>query len=132
MKVKLAEGKQFFYPDLTVTCDSDDDPSLTYITGPKLIIEVLSESTEAYDRGKKFQDYRTLPSLQEYVLISSQDYLVDVFRRAENNLWVLESYQGEDAIAQFQSIDMNAPLADIYATVDLGEPPDSPDDTPRS
>ncbi|WP_072620927.1 Uma2 family endonuclease [Spirulina major] len=132
VKVGFVNNTRFFYPDLVVTCDSEDDSDPDIIRSPKLIIEVLSKSTEAYDRGKKFQDYRTLPSLQEYVLISSQEYLVDVFRRAENNLWLLQSYQGEDAIAQFQSINIDAPLAEIYATVDPGEPPDRPDDTPPS
>jgi Uma2 family endonuclease len=118
MKVKLAEGKQFFYPDLVITCDPNDDPSRAYITGPKLIIEVLSESTELFDRGKKFQYYRTIPSLQEYVLISVREYLVEVFRRMEQG-WFMQTYQGLGAIAQFQSIDLEVPLAEIYATLDL-------------
>jgi Uma2 family endonuclease len=131
VKVGLANQTRFFYPDLVVTCESDESDAYV-IYAPKLIIEVLSESTESYDRGKKFHDYRTIPSLQEYVLISSQEYLVDVFRRMENGLWLFESYQGDGAIAQFQSIDLEVPLAEIYATLDLGEPPAIPDDTPRS
>ena len=121
VKVRLSEGKKFFYPDLVVSCDDDDDLSLSYVTQPRVIIEVLSESTEGFDRGDKFKFYRMIPSLQEYILVSTTHYSVDCFRRSEGKLWILESYQGQDAILKLQSLDLEIPLAEIYATVNLPE-----------
>ncbi|MEB3225181.1 MAG: Uma2 family endonuclease [Synechococcus sp.] len=119
VKVLLSEGKKFFYPDLVVSCDDDDDLSLSYVTQPKVIIEILSESTEGFDRGDKFKFYRTIPSLQEYILVSTSQYSVDCFRRGERDLWILESYQGQDSVLELQSLNIKISLADIYATVDL-------------
>ncbi|MEA5510998.1 Uma2 family endonuclease [Crocosphaera sp. UHCC 0190] len=86
---------------------------------PKVIVEVLSESTEKFDRGQKFQLYRTIPSLQEYILVSSQQYLVECFRRTANNLWLLETYENLEVIAHIESLDIEAPLSVIYATLEL-------------
>ncbi|MBV5260272.1 Uma2 family endonuclease [Synechococcus moorigangaii CMS01] len=121
VKVHLSAGKKFFYPDLVVSCDDDDDLSLSYVTQPRVIIEVLSESTEGFDRGDKFKFYRTIPSLQEYILVSTTYYSVDCFRRSEGKLWILESYQGQEATLKLQSLDLEIPLVDIYATVNLPE-----------
>lgn len=89
------------------------------IAYPKVIIEVLSESTESFDRGRKFQCYRTLPSLQDYVLVSSQTYMVEVFQRTRGDRWLLDTYQGLEAIARIESLNLDAPLAEIYASLDL-------------
>ncbi|WP_017306912.1 Uma2 family endonuclease [Spirulina subsalsa] len=124
IKVRIEEGKRFFYPDLLVTCDPSDDANLVYVDTPQVTIEVLSESTESFDRGKKFQSYRRIPSLQDYVLVSSQDYCVEVFHRIDEQHWVLATYQGLDAIARIESLAITAPLAQIYATLDLT--PNSP------
>lgn len=85
VKVRLSAGKKFFYPDLVVSCDDDDDLSLSYVTQPKVIVEVLSESTEGFDRGDKFKFYRTIPSLQEYILVSTTQYSVDCFGAAKGS-----------------------------------------------
>ncbi|WP_024544970.1 Uma2 family endonuclease [Picosynechococcus sp. NKBG15041c] len=124
VKVRLSAGKKFFYPDLIVSCDDNDELSLSYVTEPRVIIEVLSESTEGFDRGNKFKFYRTIPSLQEYVLVSTTQYSVDCFRRGEGDLWILESYQGQEALLKLQSLDLEISLADIYATVTLPETDD--------
>lgn len=116
VKVNLANNRRFFYPDLVVTCD-DDEQNAYEIKFPKIIIEVLSESTEHLDRGKKFQYYRTIPSLQEYILVSSQEYLVECFRRTKNDLWTLQTYEGLTAIAAIENLSINVALADIYATL---------------
>ncbi|GAB4276609.1 MAG: Uma2 family endonuclease [Oscillatoriaceae cyanobacterium] len=126
LKVNVERGKRFFYPDLIVTCDPKDDPSCAYVEAPQVIIEVLSESTESFDRGKKFQYYRTIPSLQDYILISSQEYLVETFHRTENNLWLLQTYQGLEAIVHIESLAIDAPLGEIYATLDLTTQPIPP------
>ena len=119
IKVNIANQKYYFYPDLVVTCDEQDDLNAYAVTSPKVIIEVLSESTESFDRGKKFQYYRTIPSLQDYILVSSQEYAVEIFHRMEGDRWMLETYQGLEAIARIASLDLNIPLAEIYATLEL-------------
>ncbi|TVQ64160.1 MAG: Uma2 family endonuclease [Spirulina sp. DLM2.Bin59] len=119
IKVRINQGKRFFYPDLLVSCDANDDQDLDYVDQPQVIIEVLSKSTESFDRGEKFQLYRTIPSLQDYILVSTQDYVVEVFHRVEGERWLLSTYRGLEAIAPIESLNGNAPLADIYATLDL-------------
>lgn len=119
VKVKISNQKHYFYPDLVVTCNDSNELNAYAIEFPKVIIEVLSDSTESFDRGKKFQYYRTIPSLQDYILVSSQEYLVETFHRTENNLWLLQTYQGLEAIAHIESIAIDTPLAEIYATLDL-------------
>lgn len=113
------KANAFFYPDLLVNCEPPDNRNVVYVDTPKVIIEVLSESTESFDRGKKFQYYRTLPSLQDYILVSSQEYVVEIFHRMEGDRWILETYQGLEAIARIESLNLNISLAEIYATVDL-------------
>ncbi|MCT7976565.1 Uma2 family endonuclease [Laspinema olomoucense] len=119
IKVRIDEGKRFFYPDVLVNCDPTDNRNLAHVDTPKVIIEVLSESTESFDRGKKFQYYRKLSSLQDYILVSSQDYVVEIFHRIEGDRWVLETYQGLSQVARIESLDLNIPLAEIYATLNL-------------
>ena len=117
IKVNISNKKRFFYPDIVVTCDDNDDINAYDIKFPKIIVEVLSESTERFDRGKKFQYYRTIPSLQEYILISSQEYLIECFRRTKKDLWTLQTYEGLNAILRIENLAIDAPLSEIYATL---------------
>ncbi len=132
MKVKLGQGQKFFYPDLVITCDQIDEPTFSYVTFPTVIVEVLSESTEKFDRGKKFQYYRTIPSLQEYILVSSQEYLIECFRRTKNDLWTLETYEGLNAILRIESLAIDAPLSEIYATLSFDSVSEIQSDNDRS
>ncbi|XGB41711.1 MAG: Uma2 family endonuclease [Nodosilinea sp. LVE1205-7] len=118
VKARLEECNCFYYPDLFVTCDPRDQETTHYKRFPKLIIEVLSDSTEAFDRGDKFRDYRTLPSLEEYVLVSTKTPQVEVFRRTESNLWLLQAY-GSGDLLMLESIDLSVPMAEIYVDVNL-------------
>ena len=117
MKVNVADSQRFFYPDVMVTCDRRDDPSLTYVNFPKLIIEVLSPSTAHFDGTKKFESYRTIPTLQNYVLIHTDEYKMDCFRRQTEYVWTIQFYKGIEAIAHLESLDINLPLAEIYEGV---------------
>ena len=92
VKVRLEKRNHFYYPDIIVTCDDRDRETATYKSFPKLIVEVLSDSTEAFDRGDKFNDYQTLESLEEYVLVNSKHQRVETFRRGEQGLWILPIY----------------------------------------
>jgi Uma2 family endonuclease len=72
LRVNIVETNNYTYPDVSVTCDEQDRTTTQYITYPCLIVEVLSDSTEAYDRGSKFRMYRQNPSLRDYLLVSSK------------------------------------------------------------
>ena len=89
MKLRVEWASAFFYPDCFVTCDSGDASEQYAKRHARVVIEVLSESTEAYDRGAKFGSYRQLPSLEEYVLIDSRSRTVEVFRRHPEG-WILQ------------------------------------------
>ncbi|NCS09586.1 MAG: Uma2 family endonuclease [Microcystis aeruginosa G13-07] len=126
LKVRLEKRNHFYYPDIIVTCDDRDRETATYKSFPKLIIEVLSDSTEAFDRGDKFNDYQTLESLQEYVLVNSKHQRVETFRRGEQGLWILQTYQQESF--SLQSINLTASFQDLYEDVTL----ETVNDTPES
>jgi Uma2 family endonuclease len=117
LKVRLEKRNHFYYPDIIVTCDDRDKETATYKSFPKLIIEVLSDSTEAFDRGDKFNDYQTLDSLEEYVLVNSKHQRVETFRRGEQGLWILQTYQEESF--SLQSINLTASFSDLYEDVTL-------------
>ncbi len=80
-RVNIVETDDYTYPDVSVSCDRRDRTTAQYITYPCLIVEVLSDSTEAYDRGNKFFRYRQNPQLQDYVLVSSQEIAIDLYRK---------------------------------------------------
>ena len=118
MRLQIDSENIYYYPDLLVTCDEGDRPTKQYKSYPCLIIEVLSESTEAKDRGKKFAHYQTIETLKEYVLVSQWEKRVEVFRRTDNRFWLLQTYIN-DEIVKLQSIDGEIPLYLIYEGVDL-------------
>jgi Uma2 family endonuclease len=132
IKVNVSNQKRFFYPDIVVTCDDNDDVNAYDVKFPKIIVEVLSESTEKFDRGKKFQYYRTIPSLQEYILVSSQEYLIECFRRTKNDLWTLQTYEGLNAILRIENLAIDAPLSEIYATLSFDSVSEIQSDNDRS
>jgi Uma2 family endonuclease len=93
MRVQVAAADAYFYPDVLVTCSASDREQSLYKSEPSFIAEVLSPSTEAFDRGEKFSYYRQLDSLQEYWLITPEKGVVDVFTKANQGDWMLHSYQ---------------------------------------
>jgi Uma2 family endonuclease len=131
VKVQVSTKGPYFYPDLVVTCNSDDfklppgetKASLKLISHPRLIIEVLSPGTEGYDRGEKFKKYRQMPSLQEYVLIDPLQIEIECYRLNERNKWELTPYASEDladpTMVEFPSIEFECSLASIYEDVEF-------------
>ncbi|MEA5601253.1 Uma2 family endonuclease [Nostoc sp. UHCC 0252] len=119
IKAQLEKRNRFYYPDIIVTCDPKDRETPTYKRFPKLIVEVLSESTEGFDRGDKFNDYQTLDSLEEYVLVNSKHQRVETFRRNEQGLWVLQTYTPDNQTFELQSINLTAPFTELYENVEL-------------
>jgi len=126
MKVRLETPNCFYYPDIMVTCNSRDRENSTYKCFPKLIVEVLSASTEAFDRGDKFADYQTLTSLEEYVLVNTRHQRVECFRRYGDGMWILQSYTPESKYFTLQSVELTATLAELYEDVELATTPNEP------
>ncbi len=116
VKVQIQPYKKYFYPDVVVTCDERDRTEPQLILFPCLIIEVLSPSTEAYDRGFKFSQYRKSESLQEYVLVQVEQAMVEVFQRNQEGQWVLFEYGLGDRIF-FKSINAEITVNDLYQQV---------------
>ena len=117
MKAHIDARNRFYYPDVMVTCDPRDRDNSDHKRFPKLIVEVLSKSTEAFDRGDKFIDYQTLESLEEYVLINTRHQRVECFRRNESGLWVLQSYTTETEKFALESVDFTDTFSALYEDV---------------
>ena len=107
------------YPNLAISCDERDKTALDALRYPKVIIEVLSPGTETLDRSDKFKEYRSLASLEEYVLISSTQIEVEIYRRGEGRLWLYTAYQAED-IVQLESVGFELPIKLLYEQVSIG------------
>jgi Uma2 family endonuclease len=117
MKVRLPTLNLFYYPDLVVTCDRRDlIANQDYILYPKLIIEVLSDSTEAFDRGDKFADYKLIPEFEEYILIHQKQMLVERFLRKSDNLWAPQIYRAGDTV-EFSSIEFSYDTSALYENI---------------
>jgi Uma2 family endonuclease len=120
MKLRVDSADAVFYPDVMVTCDPRDrglDADLAK-RHPTLLVEVLSESTAAYDRGLKFERYRQIETLREVLLIEQDRRHVDLFRRESDGRWVLES-QGPEGVVQFASLGVSLTLDELYADVEI-------------
>jgi Uma2 family endonuclease len=119
LRLRVSPDGLYTYPDVVVICGDPrfaDDRRDTLLN-PTLILEVLSPSTEAYDRGFKSAQYRTLESLEEYVLVSQAEPRVEVFRRQPGGHWLLSEAIGLQAVCRFESLDCAVPLADVYDKV---------------
>ncbi|NJL88283.1 MAG: Uma2 family endonuclease [Leptolyngbyaceae cyanobacterium SM1_1_3] len=117
MKARIEARDRFYYPDVMVTCDPRDQETSDYKRFPKLIVEVLSDSTEAFDRGDKFADYQKLESLEEYILINTRHPRVESFRRSADGLWVLQYYTPESDGFQLESVNFSSSFAALYEDV---------------
>ena len=116
VKVNYAD-EFYYYPDAFVTCDPRDRENRYIKLYPKLIAEVLSPSTEAFDHGDKFKDYQQLDSLEEYVLISQEIQQVECRRRTASDVWQTVVYEGND-LAVLTSIELEFVVADLYRGLD--------------
>jgi len=119
LRVRVSPCGLYTYPDVTVVCGEPEfaDDQKDTLLNPVFIAEVLSPSTEAYDRGFKSAQYRKLESLQEYALISQAEPRVEVFRRQPGGDWLLSEAAGIDAACGFDSLGCRIALADIYGKV---------------
>ncbi|MGB0561150.1 MAG: Uma2 family endonuclease [Spirulinaceae cyanobacterium] len=118
VKVQSQQGDRYFYPDVVVTCHPDDRQAQAFIKHPTVIVEVLSPSTETYDRTKKLQYYRQMPSLQEYVLVNANTMSIEVYQRGEGRMWLYCDYGAEDVL-QLKSLAFECPVAAVYEDIFL-------------
>jgi Uma2 family endonuclease len=119
MRVKVPRTGLYTYPDIVIVDEQVmlEDAARDTLLNPQVIIEILSDSTEAHDRGKKFRHYRQIESLQEYVLVAHDEPVIDRFVRRAVGVWNLTSVEGLDREFAFATVPVRVPLADIYAGV---------------
>ena len=127
MRVSAPVTSSYFYPDVVVVCEEPrfEDDVFDILLNPIIVVEVLSPSTEAYDRGEKFSHYRHLASLQEYVLVSQDKVLVERYRRPQKHEtapvtaqdWIFTAFQAPEDILPLTAIQCELPLQEIYERV---------------
>jgi Uma2 family endonuclease len=120
LRVHNNKSSLYTYPDVTIVCGKPEftDDAFDTILNPTVLIEVLSPSTENYDRGVKFKLYRSIPSLKNYVIVSSTEYAAEIFTRMENDEWKLNTAKEKSGQIHISAIDYDLSLSDIYAQVD--------------
>lgn len=120
-RVTTPAGKNYFYPDASIVCgDTQKQPNVfDTLLNPLVIFEVISEGTEKIDRGYKFFYYQQIPSLQEYVLIDSREYAVEVIRRKDDGLWKFDKFSSSNKEVHLNSIGFTLSFDDIYYRVNL-------------
>lgn len=124
LKINILNSPNYTYPDLSVTCDDRDQESEMSITYPCLIVEVLSKSTEAYDRGKKFEKYRRNPNLIDYVLVSSEEIAIDIYHKNAAGDWLFLSFRSGDQL-ELKSINLSLPIEQFYEEIVFDPQPDT-------
>lgn len=129
MRIKVVRTGLYTYPDITIVCGKPEFVDVTKrdtLVNPTIIIEILSPSTERYDRGVKFQNYRTIETLKEYILVAQNTYRIERYVRFEAQTWILTEAVGIESSITLDSIQCILALADTYELVDI--PPESPAD----
>jgi hypothetical protein len=121
LRVGVSKQGPFFYPDVSVLCGDAElaDDWKNTLLNPILIVEVLSPSTEAFDRGKKFAAYRSIPALREYVLVSQSEAYIEVCSKGPGEAWSFTEFAGLQAVCALPSVRLEIPLNAIYRDVPL-------------
>jgi Uma2 family endonuclease len=126
LRMRIPRTPIYTYPDLSVICGpiqlDPKDPTGTTATNPRVVVEVLSPTTEGYDRGEKFRRYLTIDSLEEYVLVSRAIPRIETFFRQDGGAWLFTHWVGLDATATIRSLRIEVPLSEVYAGIEF--PPD--------
>ena len=119
LKVRVPNSKRFFYPDVSIVCGDDEfaDDEQDVILNPSLIVEVSSETTAAFDRGKKFLSYQQIGSLQEYLLVSQDEILVEGYAKQGGNTWLYTKVTGPEGSLTLPSIEYELALRDVYEKI---------------
>lgn len=122
MRISIPTARSYFYPDVGVVCEEPrfEDDVFDTLLNPVVIVEVLSPSTEAYDRGERFAYYRQITPLQEYILVSQDQIRIEHYYRQERQ-WIFTDFEKHDEILLFPSIQCELPLQEIYERVTFSE-----------
>ena len=122
MRISIPTARSYFYPDVGVVCEEPrfEDDVFDTLLNPIVIVEVLSPSTEAYDRGEKFAYYRQITPLQEYILVSQDQIRIEHYYRQERQ-WIFTDFEKRDQILLLPSIQCELPLQEIYERVTFSE-----------
>jgi Uma2 family endonuclease len=126
VKIKIQASEKYVYPDASTTCDErvrkasryENRQTTQFISHPSLIVEVLSPSTEAYDRGKKFKLYQRSIALMEYVLVSAEEIEIEVFSKNDRGKWEVTNYVAGDAV-ELESINLTFPIDRVYRGIEF-------------
>lgn len=123
IRVKVDPTGLYTYPDIVICCDKPtfEDNVFGTLPNPQVLVEVLSDSTEKYDRGVKSQHYRQIASLQEYVLVSQDRPVIERYVRQADGDWLLTEFSGLDRVFEFASVPAKVPLSEIYRDVTFPE-----------
>jgi Uma2 family endonuclease len=114
-RVRISKTR-FVYPDASVSCDEKDRGQNDSVQSPRLVVEVLSPSTEGYDRGRKFGFYRECPTIQEFLLIDAQRPMLEVYRRERHDLWLLRAYQIDEQV-ELTNLGVHFAVSEVYEDV---------------
>lgn len=119
LRVHVPLNEWYTYPDAIIVCDEPQlqDEEFDTLLNPTVIIEILSKSTQSYDRGDKFSLYRSIPSFQEYILIHSDKVAIEQFNRQPNGSWVMKEFGEEGEQLFIQTIQFALPLTQLYERV---------------
>jgi Uma2 family endonuclease len=123
MRVKVSPTGLYTYPDCSISCGEAEfeDEVVDTLLNPRVIFEILSKSTEAYDRGKKFDHYRQIASLKEYVIVAQTEPLVELYARQPDASWRLTVHKSMDAVVELESVRCKMWLAEVYRRVDFAK-----------
>lgn len=125
LRVKVVDTGLYTYPDVVIVCGKPEfeDKMFDTLLNPRVVVEVLSDSTEKYDRGTKFTHYRKLPSVQEYILVAQDRPQIERFVREADGSWLLTAYEGLGECLALTSVAVQIPLAEIYRGVEFPATP---------
>jgi Uma2 family endonuclease len=120
-RVHIPSNTLFTYPDVVIVCGEPQmlDDDFDTLLNPTVLIEILSPSTQSYDRGDKFNLYRSIASLQHYILIASESVGIEQYSRQKNGQWLLQETISIESALEIQTIEVSIPLSEIYAGVDF-------------
>jgi Uma2 family endonuclease len=121
MKVFISETR-YFHPDVIVTCNPQDRGTVQAIQSPRLVVEVLSPSTELTDRTWKLKNYRAHPTIEEYVLVDSKSLKIEIYHK-ENNKWIYDLFENNEEIT-LNSLGVHFPFADAFVDIEFGDIPE--------
>jgi len=121
LRLQIAPEGAYLYPDVMVICEDDATGTRDMVTNPVLVVEVLSPSSERWDRVGKFTQYRRVNGLREYVLVSQDEMLVEWYTRRDNDDWVYRQAAGPDAICHLEQLAVDIPVANLYRKITFPE-----------